>query len=79
MKNEHEERTIASVSDDGLTVHLTEPLEFEHISIEQTFGDRVVEMRAEVGMITRNVKVRGAKNMDWVHTIEACEEVWNPG
>ena len=36
-------------------------------------------MRAEVGMLTRNVKVRGAVNTEWMHTIEACDEVWQPG
>ncbi|XP_063605340.1 fibrocystin-L-like [Penaeus indicus] len=79
MVNENEERTIASVSADGLTLTLTEPLEFEHISIEQTFGTHTVETRAEVGLLTRNIKIRGNVNSDFVEEIEACDEDWHPG
>ncbi|ROT65416.1 putative fibrocystin-L [Penaeus vannamei] len=79
MVNENEERTIASVSADGLTLTLTEPLDFEHISIEQTFGSHVVETRAEVGLLTRNIKIRGNINSDFIEEIEACDEDWHPG
>ncbi|KAK7084669.1 Fibrocystin-L [Halocaridina rubra] len=78
IENENEERTIASVSGDGLTLTLTEPLEFEHISIEQTLGGRVIETRAEVGLLTRNVKIRGNINSDFSEVIEACDETWKP-
>lgn len=79
MVNENEERTIASVSADGLSLTLTEPLEFEHISIEQTFGSHTVETRAEVGLLTRNIKIRGSVNADFTEEIEACDEDWHPG
>ncbi|XP_076030840.1 fibrocystin-L-like [Oratosquilla oratoria] len=78
FKNENEERTVASVSDDGLQVTLTEPLEFEHISIEQTLGGRTIETRAEVGLLTRNVKVRGSINTDFVEDIPECGFDWHP-
>ena len=76
---ENEEKTIASVSDDGLTVTLTEPLTYQHISIVQTFGDRVVESRAEVGLLTRNIHVRGSMNEQFVEVLPACEEEFSSG
>ncbi|KAK4312053.1 hypothetical protein Pmani_016482 [Petrolisthes manimaculis] len=79
MKNENEVREIASVSSDGLTVTLTEALEYEHVSMEQTLGGRTIQTRAEVGLLTRNVKIRGAINADFANTIEGCDETWNPG
>ncbi|XP_068250285.1 fibrocystin-L-like [Palaemon carinicauda] len=79
MVNENEKRTIASVSTDGLTVTLTEALQYEHVSIEQTLGGRIIETRAEVGLLTRNVKVRGSINTDFTEVIDACDEEWNPG
>ncbi|XP_037775601.1 fibrocystin-L-like [Penaeus monodon] len=62
-----------------LSLTLTEPLEFEHISIEQTFGSHTVETRAEVGLLTRNIKIRGSVNADFTEEIEACDEDWHPG
>ena len=71
---ESEKMTIDSVSADGITVTLTEPLKFEHISISQTFGSHEIETRAEVGLLTRNIKVRGHVNQQFVTTIPACEK-----
>ena len=79
FKNENEKHIIDSVSADGKTITLTEPLKYEHISIEQTFGGWVVETRAEVGLLSRNVKIRGNINSDFSEVIQACDETWNPG
>lgn len=79
MENQNEVRTISSVSGDGLTVHLTKALTYEHLSLQQTLGGRTIETRAEVGLLSRNVKVRGHINQDFVETIEPCDEKWNPG
>ena len=76
---ENEEKTIASVSDDGRTVTLTEPLTYQHISIEQTFGDRIVESRGEVGLLTRNILVRGTMNEQFVEELPACEQEFSSG
>lgn len=75
-RNENEVRTIASVS--GSTVTFTEPLEFEHVSVTQTLGGREVKTRAEVGLLTRNVKIRGNINEDFTEEIESCGEAFNP-
>ena len=71
---ESEKSVIESVSADGKTITLTEPLKFKHISISQTFGEHEVETRAEVGLLTRNVKVTGAINQQFVTEIPACEK-----
>ncbi|XP_063846340.1 fibrocystin-L-like isoform X1 [Scylla paramamosain] len=76
--NENEVRTIASVSEDGLEVTLTEALEHTHISLTQTLGGRTVETRAEVGLLTRNVKIRGNINSDFTEVIQGCGELWTP-
>ncbi|XP_066939673.1 fibrocystin-L-like [Macrobrachium rosenbergii] len=79
FKNENEKHTIDMVSADGRTLTLTEPLKYEHISIEQTLGGRNIETRAEVGLLSRNIKIRGNINEAFKEVIEACDEKWNPG
>ena len=75
---ESEEHTIASI-EDGVRITLVEPLKYLHISIEQTFGDKVVETRAEVALLTRNVLIQGTKNEEFVEVLPACEEEFNSG
>ncbi|GFN92106.1 fibrocystin-l [Plakobranchus ocellatus] len=70
-------RTIQSVR--GNVVTLTEPLEYEHIGIQMTYGSRTVHFRAEVGHLTRNVKFLGDRNIAFDETIEACPEGFNFG
>ena len=76
---ENEEHYIAAISADGYTVTLEKPLEYKHISIEQTFGDRVIETRGEVGLLTRNILIRGTKNEQFVEVLPACEEDFDSG
>ncbi len=57
-----EERTITNVS--GSTVELNEPLRRRHWGELQTFDGRTVDERAEVGLLTRNVVIRGADDSD---------------
>ena len=56
-----EQRTIASISNTDTTPVITfdEPLQFKHYGGIQYFGDDFIEMRAEVGLLTRNVKYQG--------------------
>ena len=76
---ENEEHYVAGVSADGKTVTLQDPLKYRHISIEQTFGDRVVESRGEVGLLTRNILIRGHYNEEFLEDIPACEQEFNSG
>jgi hypothetical protein len=52
-----EERTIVGV--DGAHLELDRPLEYQHWGTLQTFGGRSVDERAEVGLLSRNIVVRG--------------------
>ncbi len=58
-----EQRTIATVSPDGLTVTFATPLQFMHWGVLQTYNDgtdtHVLDERAEVGLLTRDVKIQG--------------------
>ncbi|GFS10808.1 polycystic kidney and hepatic disease-like 1 [Elysia marginata] len=76
-QKESEVRTIQSVS--GNVVTLTEPLEYEHIGVQSTYGSRTVHFRAEVGHMTRNVKFRGDRNIAFDTQIEACPKGFNMG
>ena len=71
---ESEKMVIDSVSADGTVVTLTEPLKYKHISIMQTFGTHDIETRAEVGLLTRNIKIKGNVNQAFVTEIPACEK-----
>ena len=53
-----EQRTIASITsaDTNPVITFTEPLLYKHYAGVQTFGEDTIEMRAEVGLLTRNVK-----------------------
>merc|ERR1719483_1010979 len=76
---ENEEHYIAAISADGYIITLVEPLKYQHISIEQTFGDRVVESRGEVVLLTRSILIRGNMNEEFVEVLPACEEEFDSG
>jgi predicted phage tail protein len=58
---EGEHRTILSIDADMRTITLDQPLDYKHFAEYQTFGDDgdFIEMRAEVGLLSRNVVYRG--------------------
>ena len=60
------------ISDDGLTLTFTPPLQYNHISLVQTIDGVTLATRAEVGLLTRNVVVRGSVQTEWVEEILAC-------
>ena len=77
---ESEKHVISSVSADGLTLNLEDKLAFQHISHEQTLSSgQTVRMRAEVGLLTRNVKVRGSVNENFTEQVQACLQDFDPG
>ena len=60
---ETERKTIASIS--GTTITLTEALEYEHLGTEATLSDGTkFQMRAEVGILSRNVRIIGKDYAD---------------
>ena len=55
-----EEATITSVS--GSTVKLSRPLDYEHFGARQSYDGRTVDERAEVALLSRNVKIEGEEH-----------------
>uniref|UniRef100_A0A672GWY5 Polycystic kidney and hepatic disease 1 (autosomal recessive)-like 1 n=1 Tax=Salarias fasciatus TaxID=181472 RepID=A0A672GWY5_SALFA len=79
-QRENEVRRIASVSADGLTLTLSEPLDYTHLGVSVQLPDGTVfEGRAEVGLLTRNVVVRGSQHFEWDETIKACDAGFDTG
>uniref|UniRef100_A0A673UX60 Fibrocystin-L n=1 Tax=Suricata suricatta TaxID=37032 RepID=A0A673UX60_SURSU len=79
-QRENEKRTIASVSADGTNVVLTDPLSYTHLGITVTLPDGTLfEARAEVGLLTRNILIRGSDTMEWNHKIPACPDGFDTG
>ncbi|XP_048575327.1 fibrocystin-L-like isoform X2 [Nematostella vectensis] len=78
-QEENEELEITGVSNGGKTIQVTPPLKYRHISIEQTIGGRVIETRAEIGLLTRNVRVIGARRVEWNDPIPECPHDFEAG
>jgi hypothetical protein len=70
---ENEKHTILSIDSDGKTIQLSDPLKYKHLSLEQTFGTHTIQTRAEVGLLTRNIKIQGSQNTEFFYEIEACD------
>ncbi|XP_071944841.1 fibrocystin-L-like [Antedon mediterranea] len=65
---------IVDVSSDGLTLEVEPALKFEHISIEQILNGVFLSTKAEVGLLTHNVVVRGSVQDEWTKNIQACKD-----
>lgn len=65
---EFDEATIASISNDGKTIQLTTPLQFQHLSVSTTMQmgneTRTIEERSEVGLLSHNLVIRGPDNAE---------------
>ena len=77
-----EKRTIVSVSADGYRVKIDKPIEYRHISVCNNGPDNnglgfgwagEICMRAEVGLLTRNIKMTGNKNQEFEEDLPECE------
>ena len=79
-QRENEVRQIASVSPDGLTLTLTEALEYKHLGEEVRLSPaHTLQARAEVGLLSHNVVVRGSDMAAWHDVIEACPDGFDTG
>lgn len=79
-QRENEVRKITGVSQDGLTLILNEPLNYTHLGVSVTLPDGTIfEARAEVGLLTRNIVVRGSQNQEWNKEIKSCPDGFNTG
>ena len=52
---------------------------YQHISAKEIYNGQVVDMSGEVGYLTRNVKVRGNFNEEWIELVENCPEEFRVG
>lgn len=61
--NEAEKRTIASVTGGGTILNFTDPLDYPHAGVVKSYSDGsrnwTADLRAEVGCLSRNIKVQG--------------------
>ena len=57
VHEEAERRTITAKSGNTLTVDSA--FKFKHVSEAETHGTDLLEMRAEVGLLSRNIKMKG--------------------
>lgn len=79
-QRENEVRKIAAVSTNGLMLTLEEPLKYTHLGVSVTLPDGTLfEARAEVGLLTRNIVVRGSQHQEWNDAIKACPDGFNTG
>ncbi|XP_060067589.1 fibrocystin-L-like [Ylistrum balloti] len=74
-----ETRMIEDISDDGYTLTFVEPLQFEHLGITLRHGDHDFEVRAEVGLLSHNVKVMGTNTDAVPEKAEACQKGLDSG
>ena len=47
-----------------MTITVTEPFQYRHYAAIETYGGEQFVMRAEVGLLTRNVKMQGNANSE---------------
>ena len=78
-QSQNEKKTISAISQDKRTLTLNSALEAEHLGTEETFNGTLVEFRAEVGLLTHNVVVRGDTDPQWEEFTESCPAGFNTG
>ncbi|XP_041373046.1 fibrocystin-L-like isoform X2 [Gigantopelta aegis] len=78
-QKESEVRKITNISGDKLTLTLDTPLSYKHLGISETYNGVSVDFRAEVGLLTHNVVVRGNKNLSWSVKVPACPDGFDTG
>ena len=78
-QRENEEKEIEAIDVTGTILTITTPLEYEHISVQQTIEGRFIDTSAEVGYLTRNILVRGNLNEEWLENVPDCPEEFRPG
>lgn len=59
VHEEAERFTITSVTNGGKTFGLDHSFKFKHVAEVETYDSKYLEMRAEVGLLTRNIKMQG--------------------
>ncbi|CAK8682961.1 unnamed protein product [Clavelina lepadiformis] len=79
-QKENEKRKISAISLDLLTITLDSALEYKHLGVTEVLVDgTMVELRAEVGLLSRNVVFRGTNDVAWQTGTEPCEKGFQSG
>ncbi|XP_046549966.1 LOW QUALITY PROTEIN: fibrocystin-L-like [Haliotis rubra] len=78
-QEETEVRSITAISSDNMTLTLDTALTYGHLGVTLTFSGMSVDTRAEVGLLTHNVVVRGSTNTQWQDSIEPCPAGFDTG
>ncbi|XP_053372850.1 fibrocystin-L-like [Mercenaria mercenaria] len=71
-QHESEKKTISAISENKMTLTLDSPLNANHIGDEEYFNGTSVRLRAEVGLLTHNIVVRGNRNFQWTGVAKKC-------
>ena len=58
-QQECEQRRILNISSDGLTLTLNQPLKYKHLGLIQQLNTTSIEIRAEMGLLSHNIIIRG--------------------
>lgn len=64
---------------DQKTITLTKNLDYTHLGTSETISGYNLEYRAEVGLLTRNIVLRGERDRQWTEVIAACPAGFNTG
>ena len=56
---------VEVVSTNGNSITFTPPLEHRHLGIQQTYEGKTIDMRAEVGLLSRNIRIQGADDSEF--------------
>ncbi|XP_060067607.1 fibrocystin-L-like [Ylistrum balloti] len=78
-QTETEVVTIESVSSDNKTITLGSELANSHLGRSELVAGRRLDFSAEVGLLTRNVVVRGQSDPQWKENIKPCPDGLDPG
>ena len=70
--NERVTITSVNVTNGTTTLGIDPPLQHQHLSLTVSNGKEELPLKAEVGLLSRNVVFEGSVNDEWTEAIEAC-------
>ena len=76
---QNEQHTIAAISSDFRTLTLNNSLRYNHLFVNETVEGVPILATAEVGLLTRNVKIMGNINEEWTEFIPGCDRPFKAG
>ena len=77
--SERVEITNVSVTNGTTKLGIYPALQFQHLSVTMSNGVQDLPLKAEVGLLSRNVVFEGSVNDEWTEQIEACPRAFDHG